>query len=114
MCFITLAGSATPTEPGNLYSMVRLLKAVIVNCWPRFRVAGHANETLRIVAVCWLNLHPDEEQDAPGAHADTSDELMHIVRLLLALMRDADLGSEAIVAKLVAKEPRLQLLFARS
>lgn len=116
---ILLAVSGIMTDPfASAYSpaviaAVKLLNTCIFQCWPRMLERDRINEALRMIILCWLNVHSDEpgSQLSATAVSEISAELKIAARCLQVNQASGTTGPSADLSKIITREPRLELLF---
>ena len=111
MCLSVMAEPFMVSEPQCLLSTAKLLEAMIIKCWPRFRPPGRTNEALRIIANCWLSLETSGKRQSSPTTALVSDKLSRLIQLLCVVSRDAGVDTEVMAGRVVTVEPMLRPLF---
>ncbi|KAL6365377.1 hypothetical protein LRP88_01367 [Fusarium phalaenopsidis] len=102
-------------HPPTVIAATQALNAIITNCWPRIQQTEHAEQIIRILSLCWLNV--TEESDSSSTQVSKPDvealsqELIHTSNILQALWAEDDSKRPARLDEVVEKEPRLARLF---
>ena len=96
----------------SVLSAAKALKAATTNGWPRIPDTDHASTILRIVILCWLNLH-DESSTSP-VHSSESNaidqELRLTVKILQHLWSERSIKPPELLNEILQREPRLSQL----
>lgn len=102
--------------PPALLSAAEALNAVIVNCWPRILDADHAEQIIRTISLCWLNLHDDNigPELSSKDRDDISAKLLESARILQSVWKQQKAQPPGKLAEVLNQEPRLKSLFAMS
>jgi hypothetical protein len=111
MCGSIMTDPFITSEPKCLVSMARAFCAILRNCWPRFRGTSYANEALRIITICWLNVHGSNQGDLAILDSNLAEELQMAAAVVLAILDPAEAEGDDAVVRLIAHEPQLKGLF---
>ncbi|KAK3688470.1 hypothetical protein B0T22DRAFT_154836 [Podospora appendiculata] len=99
-----------PLSPATLLSAIKALRAVLANCWPRIPQTPWQDEIINGLVLCWLNV---VELETKGPQDQLVGEaLMHLTKVLAAVLKTRDIKLSNEVAPLVAKQHSLKLLFS--
>ncbi len=94
--------------PATLTATNQALQATIAACWPRLANTPWQEELLKVLVVCWLNVHDNTK----FPHIDK--DLVQTANMLSAVMTVAKVDMAATIGPLVAREPQLGILFSES
>ncbi|KAK3323541.1 hypothetical protein B0T19DRAFT_207757 [Cercophora scortea] len=99
-----------PLSPATLISAIKALEAVLANCWPRIPQTPWQDEIINGLVVCWLNL---VELETKGPQDKLVREaLIHLTKVLAAVLKTRDIKLSNEVAPLVANQHSLKTLFS--
>lgn len=96
--------------PGLLVRAAKTLQSTIGACWPRLVGTPWEDELIRILVVSWLRVEDDTSHTADAVLVKT--ELKRATAMFAAVSATADVDLKQKAAPLIAKEPRLDSLFA--
>lgn len=103
--------------PPALLSAAEALNATITTCWPRFLDSDHNEEIIRIVSLCWLNLHDDVVVACRPSEEHTSAisaKLMQSAKMLQSIWQQHNVLPPKALKEVLEQEPRLKVLFLTS
>lgn len=100
-------------HPPAILSASKALNATLLNCWPRLSDSGHAGQIMRIIVLCWLNLHDNGVVPRPApAQADAINrELSRTAALLESIWAQRGLDPPGQWAEVLQRKPELAELF---
>ncbi|KAG6030952.1 hypothetical protein E4U41_007731 [Claviceps citrina] len=80
-------------HPELLMAASETLVLVIRNCWPRMRTAQRLEQVLRVLGICWLNLHESMKEGAspsprPSDASDVKRRIRDVASTLRSMAKD--------------------------
>lgn len=98
--------------PDTLRAALKSLNAVLTNCWPRLSTPAYQDELIKILVICFLNVHDEGKDDL----ADVKATLIKTAAVFLnaSTPGTADKGGinpQEKVKSLITQEPLLADLF---
>ncbi|PNY29990.1 Uncharacterized protein TCAP_00065 [Tolypocladium capitatum] len=101
--------------PSTVLAAAEALDALLSHCWPRITETKHAGHILRIITICWLNLHDQEDDTDQAATTSGRDrifkQLLVSSRLFKFIWAGPNLEMQHKLAEALSQEPRLAPLF---
>ena len=94
--------------PPLLLAAIESLQSTIAICWPRIAQSPTQDEIIKILVVCWLNVHDDKAAKPPG---QIDEALIKTASMLSEALKSAKVDPAEKIAPLIAKEPLLEGLF---
>ena len=94
--------------PPLLLAATESLQSIISVCWPRISQSPTQDEIIKILVLCWLNIHEETTSKAPD---NVQSALVKTASMLAAALKANKIDTAEKVAPLIAKEPRLEDLF---
>ncbi|KAM5386711.1 hypothetical protein ACJZ2D_000004 [Fusarium nematophilum] len=102
-------------HPPTVLAAAQTLNAIMANCWPRIQETEHTEPIIRIAALCWLNVHEDEEVASSQLTQEDVDvlsqELMRTSNILESVWAKDGSKRPAKLDEVLKQEPRLARLF---
>ncbi|RSM07981.1 hypothetical protein CEP52_004916 [Fusarium oligoseptatum] len=103
-------------HPPTVITATQALNTIIANCWPRIQETEHAEQIIRILSLCWLNVAEESQSNStqiPEADVEIlSQELVRTSKILQAIWAEDDSKRPRRLDEVLEKEPRLAKLFA--
>ena len=101
-----------PTSPANLLQAIKVLQAVVTNCWPVLSEDRHRIELVRAMTVCWL--HVNDELVSTGSQRnlqlEEAQQQLKTTAALLSKSMPAGSKLQNDVLRLLTAEPKLAAL----
>lgn len=102
------------SHPSTVVEAARALNACLTTCWPRLTAnEQELGRLIRIVSVCWLNLHDGDLSSQPslGDRSELAEELKRTAQMISALQKTSKSQVSSEMPAIVAREPSLSQLF---
>jgi hypothetical protein len=102
------------SHPSTIVEAAKALNACLTTCWPRLTAnEQEQGRLIRIVSVCWLNLHDGDLSSRPssGTQPELAKELKRTAQIISALQKTSESHLASEMLAIIAREPSLSQLF---
>lgn len=100
-------------HPPAILAASKALNTTLANCWPRISETQHAGQVMRMIILCWLNLHDGGVVSQPTATEsdEITKELVLTAMFLESLWEQRELEPPSKWNEVLERKPELAKLF---